>query len=97
MRIVYKESRCAEKAMGCLQVLCFLTLNLKGYKMPKMKTKSAVKKRFSLTGTGKIKRTTAYKRHCLACKTTKMKRQARGGRILDKTNFKEVIRFLKVS
>lgn len=62
--------------------------------MPKMKTKSAAKKRFKLTGTGKIKRTTAYKRHCLGCKTTKMKRQARGGRILDKTNFRAVLHFL---
>ncbi len=62
--------------------------------MPKLKTKSAAKKRFTVTGTGKIKRTTAYKRHCLACKTTKMKRQARGGRILDKSNFKAVIRFI---
>ena len=62
--------------------------------MPKLKTKSAVKKRFTLTATGKIKRTTAYKRHCLACKTTKMKRQARGGRILDTTNTKTVERFM---
>ncbi len=62
--------------------------------MPKLKTKSAVKKRFKLTGTGKIKRTTAYKRHCLLCKTPKMKRQARGGAILDDTNFKTVIRFM---
>ena len=65
--------------------------------MPKLKTKSSVKKRFTLTGTGKIKRNTAFKRHCLAAKPQKMKRQARGGRILDKTNFKEVMRFLKVS
>ena len=62
--------------------------------MPKLKTKSAVKKRFSLTATGKIKRTTAYKRHCLACKNTKMKRQARGGRILNVTNFDTVKRFM---
>ena len=62
--------------------------------MPKLKTKPAVKKRFSLTATGKIKRTTAYKRHCLACKNTKMKRQARGGRILDVTNFDTVKRFM---
>ena len=62
--------------------------------MPKLKTKSAVKKRFSLTAAGKIKRTTAYKRHCLACKNTKMKRQARGGRILDVTNFDTVKRFM---
>jgi len=62
--------------------------------MPKLKTKSAVKKRFSLTATGKIKRTTAYKRHCLACKNTEMKRRARGGRILDITNFDTVKRFM---
>ncbi|MGN1063761.1 MAG: 50S ribosomal protein L35 [Alphaproteobacteria bacterium] len=62
--------------------------------MPKLKTKSAVKKRFSLTGTGKIKRTSAYKRHCLLCKSQKMKRQARGGAILDTTNFHTVKRHM---
>lgn len=42
--------------------------------MPKMKTKSAAKKRFSLTGTGKIKRKHAYKSHILTKKETKRKR-----------------------
>ncbi len=42
--------------------------------MPKMKTNSSAKKRFSLTGTGKIKRKHAYKRHILTKKTTKQKR-----------------------
>ena len=46
--------------------------------MPKMKTKSSAKKRFSKTGSGKIKRNFAYKRHCLEDKPTKMKRQSRG-------------------
>ncbi|MEK9685484.1 MAG: 50S ribosomal protein L35 [Rhodospirillaceae bacterium] len=46
--------------------------------MPKMKTKSSAKKRFSKTGSGKIKRNFAYKRHCLEEKPTKMKRQSRG-------------------
>ena len=50
--------------------------------MPKMKTKSAVKKRFSLTGTGKIKGNVANKRHCLSAKPQQMKRQARGTFIL---------------
>lgn len=50
--------------------------------MPKMKTKSSAKKRFSLTASGKLRANTAYKRHCLACKTSKMKRQARGTMIL---------------
>jgi len=62
--------------------------------MPKLKSKSAVKKRFSFTGTGKVKRTYAKKRHCLACKSQKMKRQARGTTILDATNVAEVTRFL---
>ena len=42
--------------------------------MPKMKTNSSAKKRFKLTGTGKIKRKKAYLRHILTKKTTKQKR-----------------------
>lgn len=43
--------------------------------MPKVKTKSGAKKRFSLTGTGKIKRKHAFKSHILTKKTTKQKRR----------------------
>ena len=42
--------------------------------MPTVKTKSGAKKRFSLTGTGKIKRKHAFKSHILTKKTTKQKR-----------------------
>jgi large subunit ribosomal protein L35 len=42
--------------------------------MPKMKTHSGAKKRFKLTGTGKIKRKHAYKSHILTKKDTKRKR-----------------------
>ena len=42
--------------------------------MPKVKTKSGAKKRFSLTGTGKIKRKHAFKSHILTKKSTKQKR-----------------------
>jgi len=42
--------------------------------MPKVKTNSSAKKRFSLTGTGKIKRKHAYKSHILTKKSTKRKR-----------------------
>ena len=42
--------------------------------MPKMKTKSGAKKRFSLTGTGKVKRKHAFKSHILTKKSTKGKR-----------------------
>lgn len=42
--------------------------------MPKIKTNSGTKKRFDLTGTGKVKRKHAYKSHILTKKTTKQKR-----------------------
>jgi large subunit ribosomal protein L35 len=42
--------------------------------MPKMKTNSGAKKRFALTGTGKIKRKHAYHSHILTKKSTKRKR-----------------------
>jgi large subunit ribosomal protein L35 len=42
--------------------------------MPKMKTKSAAKKRFSLTASGRIKRKHAYKSHILTKKSKKRKR-----------------------
>ena len=46
--------------------------------MPKMKTKSSAKKRFSVRAGGSIKRGQAFKRHILTKKTTKSKRQLRG-------------------
>lgn len=42
--------------------------------MPKMKSVSSAKKRFTLTATGKIKRKHAFKSHILTKKTTKQKR-----------------------
>jgi len=42
--------------------------------MPKMKTKAGAKKRFSFTGSGKIKRKHAFKSHILTKKSTKRKR-----------------------
>jgi large subunit ribosomal protein L35 len=42
--------------------------------MPKMKSKSSAKKRFTFTGTGKIKRRHAYKSHILTKKSKKRKR-----------------------
>ncbi len=46
--------------------------------MPKMKTKSGAKKRFSVRAGGSIKRGQAFKRHILTKKTTKNKRHLRG-------------------
>ena len=62
--------------------------------MPKLKTKSAAKKRFSVTGTGKLKRNFAKKRHCLFCKSPKMKRQARGSTLLSESDAIIVKKFL---
>ncbi len=50
--------------------------------MPKLKNKSAAKKRFSFTATGKIRANVACKRHNLRKRPQKMKRQARGSFIL---------------
>ncbi|HEY5800809.1 MAG TPA: 50S ribosomal protein L35 [Burkholderiaceae bacterium] len=46
--------------------------------MPKMKTKSAAKKRFRVRPGGTVKAGHAFKRHILTKKTTKNKRQLRG-------------------
>ncbi len=43
--------------------------------MPKMKTNSSAKKRFKLTGTGKIARKSAFKSHILTKMSTKRKRE----------------------
>ena len=58
--------------------------------MPKMKTKSSAKKRFSVTGTGKIKRKHAYKSHILTKKTKKQKRNLTHVTIVDKADEKNV-------
>ena len=54
--------------------------------MPKIKTHSGAKKRFSLTKKGKVKRAQAYKNHILNKKTTKRKRNLRKGAYADVTN-----------
>ena len=58
--------------------------------MPKMKTKSAAKKRFKLTASGKVKRSTAYRSHILTSKTTKRKRKLRMGAMVSKVDEKNV-------
>ncbi|NLW02719.1 MAG: 50S ribosomal protein L35 [Clostridiaceae bacterium] len=47
--------------------------------MPKLKTHKSSKKRFKITGTGKVKRTNAYKNHILTKKSSKRKRKLRKG------------------
>ena len=58
--------------------------------MPKMKTNSGAKKRFALTGTGKIKRKHAFKSHILTKKTLKQKRNLTHKGLVDSNNIKSV-------
>ena len=58
--------------------------------MPKVKTNSGARKRFALTGTGKIKRKHAYKSHILTKKTKKQKRNLTHVALVDSTNLRSV-------
>ena len=54
--------------------------------MPKLKTNKAAPKRFTMTGTGKLKRQKAGKQHILTKKSRKNKRDLRKAEMVDKSN-----------
>jgi len=62
--------------------------------MPKMKTNTGAKKRFALTGTGKIKRKHAFKSHILTKKTKKQKRNLTHVGLVAKSDEKNVKQML---
>lgn len=65
--------------------------------MPKQKTKSSAKKRFKLTGTGKIKRKHAFKSHILTKKSKKRKNALTKMGLVhpaDESNVKQMLRML---
>ncbi|HLA26816.1 MAG TPA: 50S ribosomal protein L35 [Syntrophales bacterium] len=62
--------------------------------MPKIKTHRGAAKRFSLTGTGRVKRSKAYASHILTTKTKKRKRNLRKSTVLDYTNEKSIKKIL---
>jgi large subunit ribosomal protein L35 len=64
--------------------------------MPKMKTHSSAKKRFGVTGTGKVKRNRARMRHLMRKKATKAKRHLRGSVIVDRTEHARIERLLAI-
>jgi large subunit ribosomal protein L35 len=64
--------------------------------MPKMKTKSSAKKRFKLTGTGKIKRKHAFKSHILTKKATKQKRNLTQTGLVDKSDVPNIKKQLAI-
>ena len=63
-------------------------------KMPKLKTKSGVKKRFKLTATGKLKAGVAGKRHRLISHNAKYIRQQRGTKVMSDPDTKIVKLFM---
>ncbi len=62
--------------------------------MPKLKSKSGAKKRFRVTGTGKVKASPAFKRHNLRKRSQKMKRNARGLRVMSAVDQRMVRSYL---
>lgn len=58
--------------------------------MPKIKTNRGAAKRFSKTGTGKIRRNKAYTSHILTKKSTKRKRDLRRATLVDKSDVKNI-------
>ena len=64
--------------------------------MPKMKTKSSAKKRFKLTGTGKIKRKHAFKNHILTKKSKKRKLKLTHSSLVHKNDLKNIEQQLRL-
>ena len=64
--------------------------------MPKMKTNPGAKKRFTLTGTGKIKRKHAFKSHILTKKSKKRKRNLTYFGVVDKADENNIKRLLSM-
>jgi large subunit ribosomal protein L35 len=68
--------------------------DFKGSKMPKMKTKSSVKKRFSKTASGKIRANQANKQHGMIKRTNKQIRNQRGTTILSPQDARIIRKFM---
>lgn len=64
--------------------------------MPKIKTHRGAAKRFSLTGTGKIKRNRAYKSHIMTGKPAKRTRRLRTATTVSETQYAKIRKLLNV-
>ena len=62
--------------------------------MPKMKTKRGAAKRFKVTGSGRVKRSRAFRRHILTSKSRKRKRQLRRGAMVSDADQKAIKKLL---
>jgi len=72
-----------------------LTLFIKETKMPKMKTKSSAKKRFSFTASGKVKSAQSGKRHGMIKRSQKFIRNQRGTAVLSEADARIVKLFIR--
>lgn len=90
-KVTLHEERSGDKGMPSRSKLRYVK-QIGTSEMPKLKSKSSARKRFRLTGTGKVRMNYAKKRHMLRRKTQKMKRHARGTRIMSAADAKIVTR-----
>ena len=77
---------------GHAQTVLFHAIT-KEHEMPKMKTKSGAKKRFKLTGSGKVKMYPSQRRHRQISRPKKMKRQHRGPELMSEADTKIVKKY----
>ena len=89
-----KETKMSN-AIGIVRCHCLLIIKTI-IEMPKVKTNSGAKKRFALTGTGKIKRKHAYHSHILTKKTKKQKKNLCSMTLVDKSNVRAVKALLTI-
>jgi large subunit ribosomal protein L35 len=82
-----QASPCGERLQAVLQILG---------QMPKVKTNSSAKKRFKVTGTGKITHQKSFKRHILTKKSNKRKRNMRKMNVVSDANMNFVKRLLRL-
>jgi large subunit ribosomal protein L35 len=64
--------------------------------MPKVKSRGGAKKRFSVTGTGKIKREKAFRSHILTSKSRKRKRRLRASTLVAESDQKRIMKLMHI-
>jgi large subunit ribosomal protein L35 len=90
---VIKTRKKSENSFVVLKLFFTFALRKRNI-MPKMKTNSSAKKRFKMTGTGKIKRSKAYKNHILTKKSKGRKKRLSQAGLVNSTEMPRVLRML---
>jgi large subunit ribosomal protein L35 len=78
--------------LSCVFCRSQCEIQKKGSKMPKLKTKSGVKKRFKITATGKVMAFQTGKRHNMIKRTPKFIRQSRGAVVLEPGDANKILK-----